>query len=167
MKTPVVGIVASGSGGGKTTVLLGIISELKQRGLKVAVLKHGQHFTMAQGKDSSRFLEAGADIALIATPRGWQMTSLREGASSFNTMIEMLDRQNPDIILVEGYKHGLHPKVEVLRAAVSTELFTPQAELLAVISDVKGMFSVPCLPLDDAAAQCDFIIKYLEEVTNG
>jgi len=166
MKTPIIGIVAGGSGVGKTTVLMGIIIELKKRGLQVAVLKHGQHFTMAQGKDSSRFLEAGADSALIATPRGWQMTSLRDGDSNFNTMIGMLDRQNPDIILVEGYKHGLHPKIEILRAAVSSELFTPQAELLAIISDVKGKFAVPCLPLDDAVAQCDFIIKYLEEMKN-
>lgn len=166
MKTAVIGIVAGGSGVGKTTVLLGIISELKRRGLKVAVLKHGQHFAVAEGKDSSRFLQAGADCALIATPHGWQLTSLTENEADFNTMIAMLERQNPDIILVEGYKRGRHPKIEVLRKEVSTELFTPQTELLAVISDVKGDFSVPCLPLDDAVAQSDFIIKYLEETKN-
>ena len=60
---PIVGFVA-GSGTGKTTLLLKIIPLMKQRGLRLGVIKHTHHrFDIDQpGKDSYRLRHAGGSL---------------------------------------------------------------------------------------------------------
>ena len=64
---PLIGFAAF-SGTGKTTLLLKLLPLLKQRGLRVGVVKHAHHtFEMDYpGKDSYRLREAGADEMLVA-----------------------------------------------------------------------------------------------------
>ena len=55
---------------GKTTVLLGVIAELRRRGYRVAVIKHDTHgFEVdVPGTDSYRFREIGAEVVGISSP---------------------------------------------------------------------------------------------------
>ena len=59
-KTPMVSF-AGNSGSGKTTLLEKVVRELKERGYRVAVIKHSHHsFELdIPGKDTWRFAAAG------------------------------------------------------------------------------------------------------------
>ena len=65
---PVLGFAAF-SGTGKTTLIEEILPRLKERGLRVAVLKHDVHRVVLdhEGKDSWRFAEAGADMTVVSS----------------------------------------------------------------------------------------------------
>ena len=66
------------SGSGKTTLLEQLIALLRQRGLRVSVVKHAHHrFDIDhQGKDSWRHREAGAYEVVVASDR--RMALMRE-----------------------------------------------------------------------------------------
>jgi len=66
---PLLGFAAF-SGTGKTTLLLKLIPELKQKGLRIAVVKHAHHnFDMdTPGKDSYELRKAGTRQMVLASP---------------------------------------------------------------------------------------------------
>ena len=52
---------------GKTTLLVDIIARLKERGYRVAVVKHVEELELdREGKDSWRFAQAGADGVIVS-----------------------------------------------------------------------------------------------------
>ena len=63
------------SGSGKTTLLEKVIPLLRQRGLRISVIKHAHHnFDIDRpGKDSFRHREAGAHEVLIASGYRWAL----------------------------------------------------------------------------------------------
>lgn len=67
MQTIPVIAVAAWSGTGKTTLLERLIPVLKERGLRVCVMKHDAHeFEVDRvGKDSWRMTRAGADVTIL------------------------------------------------------------------------------------------------------
>ncbi len=158
-KIPVVSIVGQGSNSGKTTVLEKLIKEGKKRNWRIAVIKHDAHgFELDQpGKDSWRHAQAGADIVVLSSPqkRAW---------------IEKVDEDTPledliakisgvDLIMTEGYKRGKQPKIEVFRSEVHDQLFCPQEELIAIVSDRTFDNGIPQFSLEDAAGICDFLAE--------
>ena len=66
---PIISIVGK-SESGKTTLLEGLIIELKQRGYKVAVIKHAsKDFELDKvGKDSWRLSQVGSEVVAISSP---------------------------------------------------------------------------------------------------
>jgi molybdopterin-guanine dinucleotide biosynthesis protein B len=156
--TPILCIVGR-SGSGKTTLLEKLIPELKRRGYRVATVKHHVHpgFEIDQpGKDSWRHAQAGSDHVVLAA---------RDKVAS----IRLLDREltldeiaatipGVDIILAEGYKWEAKPKIEVLRAARSSELVSRPEDLLAVVSDLASpVGDVSRFELDDVPGLADLI----------
>jgi molybdopterin-guanine dinucleotide biosynthesis protein B len=143
---------------GKTTFLEKLIPALKQRGYRVATIKHHAHsgFEIDQrGKDTWRHAQAGSDYVVIAAPD--KVASIRR-VDREPTLDEIAATiSNVDIILTEGYKRSEKPKVEIVRTAHSREpICTPQ-ELLALVSDVAVPFDVPRFDLDDVAGLADLI----------
>jgi molybdopterin-guanine dinucleotide biosynthesis protein MobB len=104
---PILGFSAY-SGTGKTTLLRQIIPALKQRGLRVSVIKHAHHdFDLDfPGKDSYELRKSGADQTVISTMT--RMATITEFASpavdpDLQQFIASLDSSRADIVLVEGY----------------------------------------------------------------
>ena len=147
------------SGSGKTTLLEKLIPELKQRGYQVATIKHHFHpgFEIDQpGKDSWRHAQAGSDhVFLVASDK---VASIRR-VDQEPTLDEIAATiRDVDIILVEGYKWATQPKVEVVRAARSTEVILPPGDLLAIVSDLAPPTGgVPRFDLDDVSGLADLI----------
>lgn len=71
-------------GFGKTTLVEQLIPRLRERGLRVSLLKHAHHaFDVDQpGKDSYRHRQAGAGEVLIASSQRWVMMHELRGAPS-------------------------------------------------------------------------------------
>jgi molybdopterin-guanine dinucleotide biosynthesis protein MobB len=88
------------------------------------------------------------------------MTELRGAPElSVDDLIARLDPH--DLILIEGYKAGPHPKVECHRTAAGSGKpliahDTNSVHLIASDEHVADI-AVPVLPLDDTAAIADFI----------
>jgi molybdopterin-guanine dinucleotide biosynthesis protein B len=60
------------SGSGKTTILEKVVTELKERNVKVAVIKHSHHDEIGldrEGKDSWRYTRSGAEIVVVSGNR--------------------------------------------------------------------------------------------------
>ena len=155
---------AGWSGAGKTTLMVRVIPLLVARGLRVATIKHAHHgFDIDQpGKDSWMHREAGASEVLVASARRWALVHELRGDPE-PALDELLRRLAPaDIVLVEGFKRGRHPKIEVHRPANGKPLLHPEDEtVLAIASDelLPGL-KLPVLPLDDAQAIATFAVQH-------
>ena len=153
---PVYSIVAF-SGTGKTTLLVKLVSELKSRGLRIAVIKHDAHeFDIDhEGKDSWRFSRAGADVTVVVS--GTKAAMVENRPVPVEILLERIT--DVDIILTEGYKTGPWPKIAVRRGAAENKSRVPVEACIAVVTDLPDDTGVPCFSLDDVAGLCDFILN--------
>ena len=158
---PIVSFVSACSGAGKTTLLEKIVKILKQRGLRVAVIKHDVHrFEMDHpGKDTWRLSQAGADIVAISSPEKMALLEKVVTEKSLDEVAAMIS--GVDLILTEGFKQGGKPKVEVYRAEFQAPLRSSAEELLAIAGDAS-LPGTPCYALDDAAGIASELLCYLE-----
>ncbi len=151
---------------GKTTLMERLVAEIGARGYTVSTVKHAHHVTDIDqpGRDSHRHREAGAREVMLASPRRWAL--MRELRGEDEPPLEaLLARMSPvDLVLVEGYKAGPHPKLEVHRAATGRPplaLETPSIRAVAA-DTAPGGLEVPVLDLDDVGAIADFILAELQ-----
>ena len=140
---PVVSIVGIKSKVGKTTVICKIISELKNRGYKVGVIKHDVHGSEIDhpGKDTWLHAQVGADVVSISSHEKMAIIEKVEREYSLDEMIGKIN--NVDIILTEGYKQENKPKIEVFRKDVSEELYSKEEDLIAIITDTYFELDIP------------------------
>jgi molybdopterin-guanine dinucleotide biosynthesis protein B len=152
MSMRVIGL-AGWSGSGKTTLITKVIPVLVRRGLKIATIKHAHHdFDIDRpGKDSWLHREAGASEVLVASDRRWALVhELRDDPEP--ALAVLLAKLAPaDLVIIEGFKRHLHPKLEVFRASVGKPLLHPQDDcIVAIASDGPVPQSpLPVLRLDD------------------
>lgn len=144
------------SNSGKTTVMASLIRILKQRGYRVAAVKHASHgYTMdSHGTDSWHYAESGADQIVVAGPE----------SVTFHEMVQMIALQDilariksVDIILVEGFKNQPGPKIEIYRSAVSTDRIPASGDLLAVVSDIPIDGNNPVFSFDQLSEVAELI----------
>jgi molybdopterin-guanine dinucleotide biosynthesis protein MobB len=153
---------AAKSGTGKTTLLEKVIARLKERGYRVGAIKHDAHrFDIDHpGKDSHRLTSAGADTMLISSPEKLALVKRHKAPPPIAEILANYFA-DVDIVLVEGFKQGSLPKIELHRRERSASLICRGAEndplLLAVASDEPLELDVPLLDLNDAGAVADFI----------
>lgn len=123
------------SGAGKTTLLTKLLPELASRGLRVAVVKHSSHAHPLHrpGSDTARFQEAGAALTGFATPEGVQLTTGDAPAQALPALLARLAGA-VDLVLVEGWKDGPLPKLEVWREGLGPPLAPSHPETLAIVA---------------------------------
>ena len=125
---------------GKTTLLERLVPELRTRGLAVSLIKHSHKDIDIDrpGKDSYRLREAGCNEVLLLGDNRWAlMHELRGGAEP--SLDYLLDRmQQCDLVLIEGFKHGDFPKLEVWRRELGRSTLWPECPgIEAIASDVS------------------------------
>lgn len=138
-KVPILGFAAF-SGTGKTTLLTQLIPILKQKGLRIGLIKHSHHdFQIDQpGKDSFRLREAGASpVMLVSTHRRAIITEFQPTREPvLDEELLALDQSELDLILVEGFKATYFPKIELYRPSLAKPLLYPNdTSIIAVASD--------------------------------
>ena len=163
---PILGFVAP-SGTGKTTLLKTIISSLKKKGIRLAVIKHSHHdFEIDKpGKDSYELRMAGADQMLIASKYRWALISentREENEVDLNALLKNLNQSQLDLVLVEGFKYEHFPKIELFRSGHNlTPLAVSDADIIAVATDTQCAIDdkIPCLDLNNTEEILQFIIQ--------
>ena len=136
---PILGFAAF-SGTGKTTLLEQIIPLLKQHGLRIALIKHSHHnFQIDQpGKDSFRLRAAGASpVMLISSHRRAIITELSTVQEpKLDDQLKLFDQSDLDLILVEGFKAEVFPKIELHRSTMNKPLLYPNdPNIIAIATD--------------------------------
>lgn len=155
---------AAASGTGKTTLIVNVIQQLHQAGLRIAAIKHGHHPAEPDvpGKDSHRFRQAGAETVLFSSPQRWFLIQDLHNRQEPTLEEQVCHLKNHDLILVEGYKHGDHPKIVVHRiASGQTSLHEQLTNVIAIASDdPEPLSDLPQFSLEDAPAIALFIQNY-------
>ena len=153
--------IAAYSGVGKTTYLEGLIPYLKQAGVRVAVVKHHGHGDRLdeRDKDSARLRKAGADSVSVVSEKGGaffldQPVPLKKILSYIKDV---------DLILTEGYKEELFPKIALYRSKSGRPLAIAPEQCFAVVSDIELDVSCPQFPLNDPRPMAQYLIRYLNE----
>jgi molybdopterin-guanine dinucleotide biosynthesis protein B len=148
--------LAGWSGSGKTTLLAKLLPALIARGRSVSTVKHAHHaFDVDQpGKDSHTHRLAGANEVLISSAKRFALMHELRGERE-PTLPELVARLSPvDLVIVEGFKTGSHPKLEVHRASVGKPLRYPHdPHIVALASDARPEnLELPFAALDDIEA---------------
>jgi molybdopterin-guanine dinucleotide biosynthesis protein MobB len=155
---PVVSFVGKKKSG-KTTVVLGVIRELRSRGHRLAVIKHDTHgFEVdVPGTDSYRFREVGAEVVGISSPDKYVWLNTVQQEPSLEDLVGQIS-ERVDLVITEGFKKQDAPKIEVSRRARSNELVCALDELLGITSDQSFPdYPVPQFALDDFRGLADLI----------
>lgn len=166
--TPPCLALAAPSGTGKSTAIVRLLGELGARGFAVGVLKHDAHRLSFDkpGKDTWKFRQAGALRAVIAGEHEVAVFSApppphEGGASSVEALVRRY-LQDVDLVLVEGYRLAALPTVRLRRReGPSAPGWTEPARVVAWFTDEPVQSGLPELPLDDAAAQADWLLPFL------
>lgn len=160
---PYVSIVGK-SGSGKTTLIERLITEFRKRGYRVAAVKHSPEHKLEgieldePGKDSWRFAQAGSDAVLLSSPGELMFIKNVDGDSSIEEILRIIGGDF-DLVLIEGFKTGKAPKIEVHRKELGEHFVCPTEALSAIVSNEPLSIDKPQLPLDDTSAIADFIEK--------
>jgi molybdopterin-guanine dinucleotide biosynthesis protein B len=157
---PIISIVGK-SDSGKTTLIEKLVPELTRRNYRIATVKHDVHgFEVdREGKDSWRHKKAGAHTVVIASPN--RVALIRDVEKDL-TLEEIREKliQDVDLILSEGYKKDVQPKIEVFRKEKHQELLcTEEDNLVAIVSNQAFNIGIPCFDLEDVKELANFIEK--------
>ena len=156
--------LAGWSGAGKTSLMVRLLPELVGRGLSVSTMKHAHHaFDVdTPGKDSFEHRRAGATEVLVTSANRWALMHELRGAPEAH-MEELVARMTPvDLLLIEGFKHHAHDKLEVFRRDMGKPLLcVADPRVVAVASDgAVPEARVPVIALDETRAIADFIVAH-------
>jgi molybdopterin-guanine dinucleotide biosynthesis protein B len=163
--------IAGRSGMGKTTLLERLVPEIASRGLVVSLIKHSHKNIDIDrpGKDSYRLRESGCKEVLLLGNDRWALMHELRGASE-PSLDYLLDRmQDCDLVLIEGFKHGNFPKLEVWRASLNTQTLWPDwPGIIAIASDKPPKLpdqtavtpGLSHLDLADVAAIAEFVLLH-------
>jgi len=155
----VVSIVGK-SGVGKTALVEKLIVEFKKRGYRVATVKHSPSGIDIDkpGKDSWKFAEAGSDAVVISSPDRLVLVKRVERDPNIEEILRVVGGDF-DLVLIEGFKKGKAPKVEVHRKELGSDLACPSKVLSAIVTDEFLDIDVPQFSVADISAIADFIEK--------
>jgi len=151
------------SGSGKTLLITRLIEEFRARGRQVVAVKnaHGGYALQPEGKDTARFLQAGAREAyLLAGGELLRMTPLASPAELVDELRQRLGAG--DVVLLEGLTAPGIPVIEVQDPRGEMTLKTLPENLAALITTAKNACTCPIFHPDNVAAIRAFIEEYHE-----
>lgn len=109
------------SNSGKTTLVVKVSSILQDKGYKVCIVKHDPKDKARfdrEGKDSDKFSQTGADVAVVSP---YRTTMFKQKTSSIDDMIDMFGEF--DYLLVEGLKTLPLPRISIFRNSLDESYF--------------------------------------------
>ena len=146
---------------GKTTLIEKLIPALAEQGLRVGTIKHhhGDIQMDTPGKDTWRHKQAGARVVLLSSPVGIGLVRDTDGDTSVEELISQYFG-DVDLVIAEGYKGALFPKIEVFRSAVHDEpLPGSGTSVIAMVSDIRVRQDLPWFKHDEVGSLAEFILE--------
>ena len=150
---------------GKTTVIERLLGALRQRDLRVGTLKliHHEGFTIhAEGRDTARHWEAGADFSIALAPGETALVRRTDGDHDTMADIEGIVPADADVLLCEGLVLGGDDVRSVVCSRTGEEARThlgqlPEGATPVAVSGIVGAEGgeegIDGLPVLDATAE--------------
>jgi len=144
---------------GKTELICRLLSLARERGYRVAAVKHSHKTPEVDtpGKDTWRFRQAGAQAVALAAPGLLQVTLTMPTDPAIAAVLAALP-DNLDFVLVEGYKGSTLPKIVFLAGRD----LPGYENTLAFISEAPVATHLPVFSRDQVPAILDFILQWLQ-----
>ncbi|MBT5213081.1 MAG: molybdopterin-guanine dinucleotide biosynthesis protein B [Pelagibacteraceae bacterium] len=145
---------------GKTYLVTEIIKLLVAKNYRVGSIKHAHDdFDIDKpGTDSFKHRESGSSQVIISSSRRWAKINenIDNREKSLKELIE--EFENIDIIIVEGFKNEIHPKIEIITNNV--EISNSKINnVIAIVSDVMLNSNTPVFKKNEIKSLVEFIIK--------
>ncbi|OXM84114.1 molybdopterin-guanine dinucleotide biosynthesis protein B [Paenibacillus rigui] len=148
--------LAGYSNSGKTTLVTKLVRHFVGKGLRTGVIKHDGHghYKEVEGADSTLFIEAGADAAMVVSPDAYRVYR-RQALLEWEQMLSQLPLQELDLVLVEGFKGGAHDQIAIFRhadqASLLNQLYKPPIAAVAPVElwEYAEALEIPCFEPDD------------------
>ncbi|QJW44780.1 molybdopterin-guanine dinucleotide biosynthesis protein B [bacterium BFN5] len=150
------------SNSGKTTFLVNLISELKQRGYKVGVIKHDGHDFIIDypQTDTWQHREAGADTVCIASASQLALVKQTVQPACIDDLMQYFE--DVDIVLTEGFKQESKPQIEVSRTGI--EPLGRKHNTIAVIADRTLYQDILHFSPDDISGVADLVTARITSI---
>ena len=154
--------IAGHSGMGKTTILEKLIPEFLRRYLTVSLIKHS-HKNIdidTPGKDSYRLRESGCKEVLLLGNNRWALMHELRGDLEPDLQYLLSRLQQCDLVLIEGFKQGGFPKLEVWRDIQNKNTLWPKMLNITAIASDRNIphVDMPQFLLEDIAGIASFIL---------
>lgn len=157
-KTPLISIVGT-SKTGKTTFIEKLIPIYKDKGLRVATIKH-HHLDFEidrAGKDTYRHKKAGASTVILSSPHKIALVRDVEKEVPLQDIVSRYI-DDADIIITEGYKQEDTLKIEIFRnEGKALPLCLHDKTILAVVTDKNIDVDIPQFSINDIEGVAKFI----------
>ena len=155
--------IAGHSGMGKTTILEKLIPEFSRRYLTVSLIKHSHKNIDIDkpGKDSFRLRESGCKEVLLLGNDRWALMHELRGDLEPDLQYLLSRLQQCDLVLIEGFKQGGFPKLEVWRDIQNKNTLWPKLlDITAIASDRNiPLVEIPQFLLEDIEGIAKFILS--------
>ena len=158
----IIGIVGR-SNSGKTTLIEKLIKYYTNKQIVISIIKHMKHdFEIDhKGKDTYRYREAGAFSSVITNDNNFAIVS-----DNFDEMTPEDIANNyltrSSLVIVEGYRDGDLPKIEVIGESSDKPLFNSGIRnIKALVSDYKITSELPVFKRDDIKNIANYIERIL------
>ena len=116
------------------------------------------------GKDSYELRKAGAAQTMVASNQRWALMTETpdEAPLDLAYLVSRMDHSTLDLVLVEGFKHEVVPKILLFRSDAGHDFseLTLDDYVIAVASDVVLPLEVPVLDLNDVDGIAEFILAW-------
>ena len=148
---------------GKTFFAQQLITYFSNRKFNVASIKHAHHdFDIDKaGTDSFLHRQSGSSQIIVSSSKRWaKIVELKK--SKEKTLDELIeDLNDPDIIIVEGYKNEKHYKIEIINedSDPANYLFPHLDNVIGIISEKKINTSITQFKKNEIDNIANFILK--------
>ncbi len=145
-----------------------MVRELKQRGYRLAVIKHSHHdFDIDQpGKDSWRLSQAGSDVVAVSSPNKMALIEHVDKEITLDQLTKLFTNKI-DIWITEGYKESHTPKILILDMEGSKPNICHTEEIVATVSADSSYHGVPQFANEDVKKVIDLLIKHIRKDLSG
>lgn len=150
------------SDSGKTTLITRMMPILREKGLRVAVVKrhaHGDFEIDKEGKDSWKIYNSGADV-LIASPV--KLAFIRRVSEEEGNDLDWIYERylgDYDLVITEGFSKAGKDRIVVVKSPEEVEHFR-QGRILAVVCDER-VEGYTWFRRDDVEKIAEFILSML------
>ena len=150
---------------GKTFFAQQIIKKLNHMGLKVSSIKRAHHEFEIDTPNTDSYLhrKSGAEQVIVSSSKRWaKITELNnKNEKNLDELFKELD--NPDIVIVEGFKKEKHPKIEVIHSSNNEYLFKKIQNIIALVSNDLIDTDIPQFKKNEIDLIVKFILKFNNE----
>ena len=145
---PILSVAAPASGTGKTTLIEKLIPLLARRGVRTAVIKSDSHgFNLdTEGKDTARFMTAGAEAVAVSSPDGYFIQQRANCRKDFQNLITQMDSDSLDLYITESRSRGVLPTLMLYRGMGEPE---SDERVVALFAKNRTDDGILCADLDD------------------